>query len=237
MRKKAIFITRKAYGFFYLLLVLLVGSATVSAEQSVQPGINDHYRNNPDYGTWVQRFETKGREVFDRRHEIIRALDIGPGMRIADIGAGTGLFTRLFSRAVGATSKVYAVDISDEFVRNIVRLAQERSLKNIVGVVSTDKDVKLEADSIDLAFVCDTYHHFEYPQTMLSSIRKALGKDGQLVVIDYRKQRGISSGWVMGHVRPNQAVVKQEIGRAGFQHVKDFDFLMTNYFMVFKNTK
>lgn len=237
MKRKGMLITRKSYGFFSLLLALLVGSATVTAEQSVQPGINDYYRNNPDYATWVQRFETKGREVFDRRHDIIKAMAIGPGMRIADIGAGTGLFTRLFSRVVGPRGKVYAVDISDEFVRNIVRLAQERSLKNIVGVVSTDKDVKLEADSIDLAFVCDTYHHFEYPQTMLSSIRKALTKDGRLVVIDYRKQRGISSGWVMGHVRTNQAITKQEISRAGFQHVKDFDFLTTNYFMVFKNTK
>ena len=230
-------ITRKTYGFFALLWLLFATSATVFAEQNVSPGINDYYRDDPDFHIWVQRFETEGREVFDRRYDILKAMAIQPGMRIADIGAGTGLYTRLFSRAVGPNGKVYAVDISDEFVRNIVRLAQERSMANVVGVVSTDKDVKLAADSIDLAFVCDTYHHFEYPQTMLSSIRQALGKDGQLVVIDYRKQRGLSSSWVMGHVRPDQEQVKQEISQAGFEYVRDFDFLTTNYFMVFRNQK
>ena len=236
MNKKGSLKARKSYGFFLLCLVFLTYTATLTAEQSVRPGINDYYQN-PDYALWVERFETEGREVFDRRHDIIKAMDIRPGMHIADIGAGTGLYSRLFSRTVGTNGKVYAVDISAEFIRNIVKQAQERSLTNIVGVVSSDKDIKLEPDSIDLAFVCDTYHHFEFPQSMLSSIRKALKKDGRLVVLDFRKQQGISSDWVMGHVRANQATVKQEIRNAGFSYMQDFDFLSTNYFMVFKNKK
>ena len=88
-------------------------------EESVRPGINTYYMD-PDWQQWVNQFETPGREIYDRRFDIISASAVLPGMDVADIGAGTGLFTRLFSPQVGAQGKVYAVDISRPFVENIL---------------------------------------------------------------------------------------------------------------------
>ena len=222
--------------YFLLILVCLnfsVLSEIQAEEESVRPGINSYYMD-PDWQQWVNVFETPGREIYDRRFDILRASAVSPGMAVADIGAGTGLFTRLFSRQVGAQGKVYAVDISRTFVENILRESREQNLMNIEGVVNTPGDAMLDAASIDLAFAVDTYHHFEYPKSMLASIHKALRSGGRLIVIDFRKHPGKSSGWVMGHVRANMKKVIEEITSAGFVLIDDKPFLRANYFLEFR---
>ncbi len=111
-------------------LYLATTGVSLAQQESVRPGINEYYMD-PDWEYWVNTFERRGREVFDRRFEIMRASAVAPGMDVADIGAGTGLFTRLFSREVGPDGKVYAVDISRPFVENILRESREQGLLNI----------------------------------------------------------------------------------------------------------
>ena len=224
---------------FLLLLVCLhfSGISGLQAEdQSVRPGINTYFMD-PDWQQWVNRFERPGREIYDRRFDILRASALSPGMDVADIGAGTGLFTRLFSREVGPQGKVYAVDISRPFVENILYQSREQGLMNIEGVVNSPGDTMLEEGSIDLAFTVDTYHHFEYPQSMLASIHKALRSGGRLIVVDFRKQPGASSDWVMKHVRASREKVIEEITAAGFVLIDDKPFLRANYFLVFRKAE
>lgn len=216
-----------------VLLLLCIAPALPAQEQSVRPGINDHYQN-PDFALWQRRFESPGREVFDMAEEIVDAMQLNPGMQIADIGAGTGLFTRHFARRVGKTGKVYAVDISKAFIDNIIKQANQSGLHNIEGINNTAKDTRLKACSIELAFICDTYHHFEYPQAMLGSIYTAMRPRARLVVIDFRKDPRVSSNWVMGHVRANQQTVRREIEQAGFRFLRDENLLQANFFMVFE---
>ncbi|MDH5651660.1 MAG: methyltransferase domain-containing protein [Gammaproteobacteria bacterium] len=215
-----------------LLLLTALGQPCFAVEQSVSPGINRHYEN-PDFDLWVRRFESEGREVYDLREEIVATLQLKPGMQVADIGAGTGLFSKAFALEVGPTGKVYAVDISAGFVENIKRISRQQGLNNITAIVNSDKSSGLSSNSIDLAFVCDTYHHFEYPQAMLRSLHQALKKNGRLVIIDYRKQAGVSSDWVMGHVRADRNTVIREIEAAGFKLQKEHDLLQENYFLEF----
>ncbi len=188
---------------------------------------------DPEFDAWVARFERHGREVYDRRHDIVAATGVKAGMVVADIGAGTGLFTRLFSTRVGASGKVYAVDISAAFVHNITRISRAQGQTNVTGVVNSQTGVGLAPQSLDLAFICDTYHHFDYPAAMMQSIRAALKPGGSVVVIDFRRIPGLSSPWVMGHVRADEAAVIGEIEASGFRLVEDRDFLRTNYFLRF----
>ncbi|MDH5180234.1 MAG: methyltransferase domain-containing protein, partial [Gammaproteobacteria bacterium] len=113
------------------------------------------------------------------------------------------------------------------------RISRQQGLNNITAIVNSDKSSGLSSNSIDLAFVCDTYHHFEYPQAMLRSLHQALKKNGRLVIIDYRKQAGVSSDWVMGHVRADRNTVIREIEAAGFKLQKEHDLLQENYFLEF----
>lgn len=227
--------------FRSILRVLCLGSCLVSGfslqfsyaqRPTVDSDVN-RYFFNPVFDEWVARFERPGREIYDRRQRIIEASAVKPGMVVADIGAGTGLFTRLFSQKVGESGKVYAVDISRVFVDNILRISREQKQGNVVGIVNSADDVALPPQSIDLAFICDTYHHFEYPEAMMASIRRALKPAGSVVVIDFRKIPGVSTPWVMGHVRANESAVVREIESSGFRLVEGRDFLRTNYFLRF----
>ncbi len=89
-----------------------IQSGLVAQEKSVNPGINKSFQK-PEVSNFVERFEKEGREVYDNREEIINACQLRPAMVVADVGAGTGLFTRLLSPKV---SKVIAVDIAQEFL-------------------------------------------------------------------------------------------------------------------------
>ncbi|MDX1487408.1 MAG: methyltransferase domain-containing protein [Acidiferrobacterales bacterium] len=207
------------------------GSDVSPPQTGADPAVNRPYVN-PEFEQWVARFERPGREVYDRRHEIITATGVQPGMVIADIGAGTGLFTRLFSAAVGPSGKVIAVDVSRVFIDNILRIARERGLGNVEGIVNTQTDTLLSAGSIDLAFLSDTYHHFEQPLSMMTSIHRSLRPGGTLVVIDFQKH-GQSSDWVKDHVRAGSETVIEEIEAAGFEFAGQEKFLHDNYFLRF----
>lgn len=197
------------------------------------PEINRPYLN-PDIKEWVQRFETEGREVYDKRHEIVTATGVKPGMVVADVGAGTGLFTRLFSAKVGRTGKVIAVDISKPFIENILRTSKSQGLDNIIGLVNTQTDTRLSPNSVDLVFISDTYHHFELPIPIMQSIHRALRPGGTVVVIDFKRAEGFSSPWVMEHVRGGKEEVIKEIEAQGFKLIEDKDFLRDNYFLKFR---
>ena len=135
----------------------------------------------------VKRFEGRERDVAKLQDKIVAACQLKPGMDVADIGAGTGLFTRLFAAKVGPQGKVYAVDITPGFIEHVKKTAEQQGLKNVVTILSKTTSAELPPGSVDLAFVCDTYHHFEYPAKMLASIRSGLRPGGQLIIIDRKK--------------------------------------------------
>jgi ubiquinone/menaquinone biosynthesis C-methylase UbiE len=215
------------------LIMLVLFAAPLAAEQSVNPEINRHYAN-PNVTQWRGVFERDGREVWDRRTDIIRHLRLQPGDVVADVGAGTGFFTTLMAREVGPGGRIYAVDIARNFVEASVRRARDHALDNVVGIVNDPQGVGLPPNSADLVFTSDTYHHFEYPRSTLHSIHNALRPQGELVVIDFKRIPGVSSPWVLGHVRAGEQQVVAEIEAAGFELVERLEFMQTQYYLRFR---
>ncbi len=203
--------------------------------QGASPDVNAPYRN-PSYTEWQRRLETEGREVYERRHAIVAATGLRPGQAVADIGAGTGLFTRLFAVQVGSQGRVYAVDIAREFVRGNLRRAREEGYQNVIGIESTQADTRLAESSVDVAFICDAYHHFEQPQAMLASIRRALRPAGALIVVDFERVPGVSPDWILEHVRGGKDEFRGEIEAAGFRFVEEVKLMSENYFLRFIRT-
>lgn len=202
-------------------------------QRAVPKSMNAHYLD-ADVQHWRSIFESSGREVFDRRFQVVAALDLRPGMHVADVGAGTGLYTMLFARAVGESGVVYAVDISPSFIASIEKRARDYHAGNIVGIVNTERSTELPPGSVDLVFLADTYHHFAYPRSMLNSIHTALKPGGVLAILDFRRQPGFSSPWVMGHVRAGREQVVQEVQGAGFEYLDEPLQLRTNYCLRFR---
>lgn len=213
-------------------------SATSSAQdESVRPGINDSFQN-PDVPQYVERFESEGREVYDQREKIIEACELEPGMVVADVGAGTGLFTRLLAQQVGADGKVYAVDIADEFVEHIVEATKKEGLNQIEGVVCEPDSVNLPPASVDVVFICDTYHHFEFPYKTMASIHRALKPGGRVVMVEFARIEGTSSEWIMGHVRAGEEVFTREIEESGFEKVDVVkEFFKESYLVRFRRVE
>lgn len=219
-----------------LALSLFTLLSPLLAQHSVRLGINDHYQN-ADVRRWQGIFERDGREVWERRHDIVTALNLKPNAVVADIGAGTGFFVLMFAQEVGPKGLVYAVDITPNFVKSINTRAKGLGYRNVIGVVNNAHSVMLPHNSVDLVFTSNTYHHFEYPKSMLASIHAALRPNGELVVIDFKRISGVSSRWVMGHVRAGEQIVQGEIEQAGFKLVARKDFMNTQYFLRFRKKK
>ncbi len=188
--------------------------AVLSQEKSVRPGINHPYEK-VDLQAQIRSLESASRDVVKRKDEILAACGLEPGMHVADIGAGTGLFTRLFAPKVAPGGKVYAVDISKAFVDHIGTTCREQKIENVEVILCPADSTGLPPQSIDLAFLCDVYHHLEFPQKTLASIRQALRPGGRLVVVEFHK-----SGKMKDHVRADQETFTQEIVAAGF-HLSD----------------
>lgn len=201
-------------------------------EKSVAPGINQPFLDRP-FEAWAESFHKEGREVFDKRNEIVAASQVKPGMTVADIGAGTGLFSRLFANAVGAGGKVYAVDITRSFVDNTMANVRKEGFANITGVVNTPKDVPLPAGSVDICFLSDVYHHFEYPQAMLHAMLTALKPGGTLAVVEFDRIEGVSSPRILEHVREDKATLIREAEGEGFKLIEEKRFMKQNYFLRF----
>ncbi|MBI1853404.1 MAG: methyltransferase domain-containing protein [Planctomycetes bacterium] len=231
-----------AFAFLWLTLPALLAWQTTTApppaqhEPSVRPGVNDEYMKDPDVAKWKARFEKEGREIWDRRDEIVERLALKPGESVADIGAGTGFFSFLFSKRVGEKGTVFAVDILPEFIDAIRKDAAARGLANVKPILCKADSTELPPASIDVAFVCDTYHHFEFPKSTLASILAALKPDGRLVVVDFARVPGESKQWVLDHVRVGKDQVIQEIVASGFEKVDDVDFSKETYFLRFKKS-
>jgi len=219
-----------------LVILLLFATCTLAQDASVKPGINDKFLD-PELNVqeWTKKFETESREIFHERERIVAALGLTPGMAMADIGAGTGLFTLHFAQAVGESGKVYAVEIAKNFLEHIKGRAARASATNVQTILCTEKSVELPEASIDLAFICDVYHHFEFPAASLATLHRALKPGGQLVLIDFKRIPGESSDFILGHVRAGQEVFEAEVIAAGFEKIDEVkDLLEENYFVKFR---
>lgn len=217
-------------------LLCLLASLAFAQDASVKPGINDKFLDPKlNVEEWTKKFETESREIFHQREKIVAVAGLKPGMVMADIGAGTGIFTLHFAQAVGENGKVYAVEIAKNFLEHIKARASKASAANVQTILCTERSVELPETSIDLAFICDVYHHFEFPSASLATLHKALKPGGELVLIDFKRIPGESSDFIMGHVRAGQEVFEAEVTAAGFEKVDEVkDLLKENYFVKFR---
>ena len=209
------------------------GACPAAAQPAVDASINAPFAD-PDVDYWRSVFESDRREIYRYRFDILDALAIEPGMAVADVGAGTGFFSLMFAKKTAPGGRVFAVDIAANFVAAIERRAAAAGIANLEGVVNDAREVRLPPESVDLVFISDTYHHFEYPAETLLSIHRALRPGGSLVIVDFRVQPGVSNAWVMHHVRAGADQVRSEVEAAGFAFVEQRDFMPTQYYLRFR---
>src|SRR5258708_6069869 len=160
---------------------------------------------------WLVRPE---REAEEQPEKALDALNLKPGMAVADIGAGVGYMSLRMAKRVGPSGKVYANDLQPQMLELLRQNAAKAGVSNVVTVLGDTADPKLPANTMDLVLLVDVYHEFSQPQQMLRKIRETLKPDGRLVLLEYRAED--PNVPIIAEHKMTVAQVKTELEAEGF---------------------
>jgi ubiquinone/menaquinone biosynthesis C-methylase UbiE len=218
-------------------------SPTSTAGHHEEHGTGDHRLHAPqdddatashsfaDVGRWEAIFDAPGRDRWQRPDEIVAAAGIVPGMRVADLGAGTGYLMPHLSRAVGATGSVLVVEPEPNLVTHLRGRAEESSLDNVTPVLASFSDPRLPRAALDRIVMLDTYHHISDRRSYMADLKGTLRPGGRVVVVDWRK-RDLPVGPPPSHKLPRSQVTG-EMEAAGYTLVDSRETLPYHYVLVF----
>jgi predicted methyltransferase len=227
---------KTARGVQALAVALLAGASTAAPAVAFLVDDGDR-RPAPVMGwTGADWLERPGRDEEQRPDEVIRKMGLKDGDVVADIGAGSGYFTRRLAKAVAPSGRVYAVDIQPEMIGLLKRNVEKEGLTNVVPVLGTGDDPKLPKGALDWILLVDVYHELQHPKAMLARMREALRDDGRIALVEYRLE-GTSAIHIREEHRMSPKQVRAEWEPAGFRLVKREEFLPTQHFFVFEKAK
>lgn len=180
---------------------------------------------------WIKTLDGPQRVASMRIPEIVAALKLQAGQKIADIGAGSGLFEVPLAKAVGGTGKVYAVEIDAGFFPEIKTRVADGQVTNVETVLGQFTDPALPVKDIDLAFFHDVIHHIEKRPEYLKTIAGYLAPSGRVAVVDFEAGKGPHTGAPQLEVSRAQLVGWMK--DAGLAQVDDIKMFDDRYFLVF----
>lgn len=198
----------------------------------------DHTHRRPDdIKQYLEHLDSAERDQYQKPAQVIEALDLKPGMAVADLGSGSGYFTRRFIEAVTDRGMVYAVDIEPEMLayakESIVHMHVPYSVEFILARPDSPK---LPYESVDLIFVCNTIHHLEERSTYFRNVRTSLKPNGRIAIIDfYPDERSGDLGFPKRHLVSREQVL-HEMTAAGYRLGQEHTFLPRQYFLEFTPT-
>ena len=194
-----------------------------------------HPRQLSNVTEYLDRLDRPDRDADQKPSEVIQALDLKPGMAVADLGSGSGYFTRRFLVSVAPGGTVYAIDVEPkalDYIRAHLNPAQP-STSSIAFIHADPDNPKLKAASVDLLFLCNTYHHIENRPRYFSHAAEAIRSGGRLIVIDfYADHRSGDLGFPKDHLISQQQVI-DELTEAGYRLAREHTFLPRQYFLEF----
>jgi ubiquinone/menaquinone biosynthesis C-methylase UbiE len=189
------------------------------------------HKLHQDSKAYIALLEDPARDAYQKPHEVVTALGLKDGERIADIGAGSGYFALRFARHVGASGLVFAVDINPDMIVHLNRRVRDAFLDNVRTILALPDDPLLPAASIDRAFVCETWHHIDSRPRYLALLKKMLKPAGQVIIVDFHK-KDTPVGPPM-EMRLSREEVVRELEQNGFRLATEHRFLPYQYFLVF----
>jgi len=202
--------------------------AVVAAEE------HQRHRQPTDIKQYLEQLDSEERDQYQKPRQVIDALNLRPGLAVADLGSGSGYFTRRFIEAVTETGKVYAVDVEPEMLKyaeeSVVHMHRSYTAEFILA---RPDNPKLPYGSIDLLFLCNTYHHLEERTKYFSDTKSSLKPGGRLAIIDFHNdERSGELGFPKSHLLPRETVIA-ELNKAGYRLAREHTFLPRQYFLEF----
>ena len=212
-------------------LVLLAAFCSTLFAQ-VATNANERYQTPEGRKAIAAGLGNPGRDATERPQELTDAMDLKPGMTVADIGTGVGYMLPYLSRAVGPLGHVVAEDIFDDFLEAAKQRATNEELGNVTFVKGTETNPRLAAGGVDVILALDSYHHYNYPEKMLASFVEALRDGGRLIVVEYYKRpNAMPGGDAVKHIRLDEPDLVREIERNGFRLVSEHEHIKGSQYM------
>ncbi len=184
-----------------------------------------------DVEKWTKVFEDPKRAAWQKPEEVIEKLVLKSGDSVADIGAGTGYFTRLFAQAVGPNGRALGLEVEQSMVNYMIEDARKLGLDNYEARRIGTDNPELGPGSVDVIFLCNTYHHIDNRVEYFRNVSTSLKSGGRVVVVDYYK-KALPEGPPPDH-KISQQLVSSEFEEAGYVLIRSHDFLPYQYFLEF----
>jgi len=199
-----------------LVLFLVFSSSSGSAQIASRPA-----------DEWIPLLESPDRVANLKVPQVVAALRLERGYSVADIGAGSGLFSRALARTIDP-GLLYAVDIDPELLKHIDGTCKAERIRNIRTVPAAPEDPKIP-DKVDLIFLCDTLHHIAGPDKYLTKLPAYLKPGGRVAVIDFREN------WPPGHeaMKFTAEQLQSWMAAAGFKKVEDLSIPKNAFFHIY----
>ena len=178
---------------------------------------------------WLERPQRVAEEQPD---QLVSLLGLRRGETVADIGAGTGYFTRRLAQAVGPGGRVLAEDVQPEMLTFLKDLSARLGLTNITPVLGSTTDPRLPAAAVDLALMVDVYHEFDFPYEMMQGICRALKPRGLVILVEYRGED--HNVPIKPLHKMTQAQVKKEMSVLPLEWVQTVERLPRQHILVFR---
>ncbi len=225
------------YRFSHKKLISVLGAIVFLLPVTGWAGQQEHHTLHPqqrfdDIKKWVEVFEDPARAEWQQPEKVVQSLNLKTGNVIADIGAGTGYFTRLFAAAVGSQGKAIGLDIEPSMVEYMKEDALKRSMENYEARLIKPDGPGLTPQSVDVIFICNTYHHIKDRVNYLKRLSGALNENGRIVIVDFYKKPLPVGPRLLEH-KVSEVKVLKEFKAAGYRLTRSLDFLPYQYFLEF----
>ena len=178
---------------------------------------------------WLER---PGREDEEKPGLAIAALKLKVGDVVADIGAGTGYYSRRLAQEVGSNGVVSAEDIQPEMLALLTNQMAGLGIKNVKPVLGTITDPKLPAASVDLILMVDVYHEFDHPFEMTQAMVAALKPGGRLVFVEFRGEDPTVA--IKPLHKMTVAQVRQEMSAFPIRWVETLEVMPIQHIIIFR---
>jgi ubiquinone/menaquinone biosynthesis C-methylase UbiE len=179
---------------------------------------------------WIKTLDSPTRLQGLKVAEVTAALKLKPGTLVADIGAGTGVFSIPFARAVRPGGTVYAVEVDEKLLEHIVEAGTEQGVTNIQPVFAEYNDPLLPP-GVDLAFIHDVLHHIEDRATYLKNLAGYLKPGGRIAVIDFKA--GVGGHRNDAAMQLSQEQVAAMMAQVGLKPVEEIKLFEDKWFVIF----